>query len=64
MPHSFTNIPVHAVFGMMLLRKNGVDFEERYIWRILPPASRAGRALATDTHGLRHGLSSSARFAG
>ena len=30
----------------------------------LPPASRADRALATDTHGLRHGLSSFARFAG
>jgi len=30
----------------------------------LSPASRADRALATDTHGLRHGLYSSARFAG
>ena len=30
----------------------------------LSPASRADGALATDTHGLRHGLYSSARFAG
>ena len=31
---------------MMLLRKNGVDFDERYIGEILSPASRAGRRYA------------------